>query len=78
MTNATPDIVVSRTQNGSVYASKQYEITLAAVHRHGLYSWRSTCYFGPGSDEYDQETHDRRSDAEAVALHHAHAIIDAL
>ena len=78
MTSTTPDIVVSHTQNGSTYESKQYEITLAAVDRHGLYSWRSTCYFGPGDDEYDQETHDRRSDAEAVALRHAHAIIDAL
>jgi len=29
-------------------------------------------------DEYDQETHNRRSDAEAVASRHAHAIIDAL
>jgi len=76
MTSTTPDIVVSRTQNGSIYESKQYEITLAAVDRHGMYSWRSTCYFS--DDEYDQETHTRRSDAEAVALRHAHAIIDAL
>jgi hypothetical protein len=78
MTNTTTDIAVSRTQNGSIYQSKQYEITLAAVDRHGMYSWRSTCYFGSGDDEYDQETHSRRSDAEAVALRHAHAIIDAL
>jgi hypothetical protein len=78
MTNTTPDIVVSRTQNGSTYESKQYEITLAAVDRHGMYSWRSTRYFGPGDDEYDQEIHNRRSDAEAVASGHAHAIIDAL
>lgn len=78
MTNTTPDIVVSRTQNGSVYASKQYEITLAAVDRHGLYSWRSTCYFGPGDNDYDREIHTRRDAAETVALRHAHTIIDAL
>jgi hypothetical protein len=78
MINATPDITISRTLNGTVYESKEYEIILAAVDSYGLFSWRSTCYWGPDTDESDQETHDRRSDAETVAWRHATAIIDAL
>lgn len=78
MTNTTPDITVTRTLNSTVYESKEYEIILATADRDRSYSWRSTCYWGPDADESDQETHDRRSDAETVALRHAHAIIDAL
>jgi hypothetical protein len=76
MTNTTADITVSHTHNTTTYESKEFGIILAAVDRLGDYSWRSTCYFT--DEEYDEERHGSRAAAEAVALSHTTAVIDAL
>lgn len=78
MTNTTADITVSRTHNTTIYESKEFGIILAAVDRPGDYRWRATCYFGPGNDEHDEESHSSRAAAEAAALRHTQAVIDAL
>jgi hypothetical protein len=76
MTNTTADITVSRTHNTTTYESKELGIILAAVDRLGDYSWRATCYFS--DEERDEEKHSSRSAAEATALRHTQAVIDAL
>ena len=76
MTNTTADITVSRTHNTTTYESKEFGIILATVDRLGDYSWRVTCYVS--DDEYDEEKHSSRSAAEATALRHTQAVIDAL
>lgn len=76
MTNTTADIAVSRTHNTTTYESKEFGIVLAAVDRLGDYSWRATYYFS--DEEYDEEKHGSRAAAEATALRHTQAVIDAL
>ena len=76
MTNTTADITVNHTYNTTIYESKEFGIILAAVDRPGGYSWRATCYFS--DEEYDEEKHDSRAAAEAAALRHTQAVIDAL
>ncbi len=78
MTNTTADITVTRTNSSTTYENAELGIVLAAVYRRSLGPWRATCYFGPGDDEYDEETCARRENAERVAMHHAEAITDAL
>lgn len=75
MTNTTTDITVSRTNNTTTYESKEFGITLATVDRLGDYSWRASCYLS--DEEYDEEKHSSRAAAEAAALHHTRAVIDA-
>lgn len=76
MTNTTADITVSRTHNTTTYESKEFGIILAAVDRLGDYSWRATCYLS--DEESDEEKHCSRRAAEAAALRHTQAVIDAL
>jgi len=76
MTNTTADITITRTYNTTTYESKGFGIILAAVDRLGDYLWRATCYFT--DEEYDEEKHGSRSTAEAAALRHTTAVIDAL
>jgi hypothetical protein len=76
MTHTTADITVSRTHNTTTYESKEFGIILATVDRLGDYSWRATCYLS--DEESDEEQHTSRRAAEAAALHHTQAVIDAL
>jgi hypothetical protein len=76
MTTTTADITVSHTPNTTTYESKEFGIVLATVDRLGDYSWRATCYIS--DEEYDEEKHSSRAAAEAAALRHTQAIIDAL
>jgi hypothetical protein len=78
MTNNTADITVTHTSSSTTYENTELGIVLAAVYRRSLGRWRAACYFGPGDDEYDEETCERRENAERVAMHHAQAITDAL
>jgi len=72
MTHTTADITVSHTHNTTTYESKEFGIILATVDRLGDYSWRATCYLS------DEEKHSSRRAAEAAALRHTQAVIDAL
>jgi hypothetical protein len=77
MENANPDITVSRTRRTTTYENGPLEIVLTTVYRR--YSqWRACCYFGPGDDDYDEETRSTRGAAEQVALRHALDMTDAL
>jgi hypothetical protein len=68
---------VSRTSHSTTYENGALEIVLAVVYRRSA-PWRAACYFGPGDDDYDEETRDRRHAAERIALTHAQALTDAL
>lgn len=68
---------VSRTTHSTTYENAELEIVLAVVYRRGG-SWHTACYFGPGDDDYDEETRYRRGVAERIALAHAQALTDAL
>jgi hypothetical protein len=70
-------LTVSRTSHSTTYENGALEIVLAVVYRRGA-SWRAACYFGPGDDDYDEETRARRDVAERIALAHAQALTDAL
>jgi hypothetical protein len=68
---------VSRSSHTTTYENAALEIVLAVVYRDSG-PWHISCYFGPGDDDYDEETRDRRDVAERVALAHAQALTDAL
>jgi hypothetical protein len=77
MQSTNPDITISRTRRTTTYENTPLEIVLAVVYRRHS-QWRACCYFGPGDDDYDEETSSRRATAEQIALRHALDITDAL
>lgn len=78
-TTITPldSLTVSRAGHSTTYENAEHEIVLAVAYRDSG-PWHIVRYFGPGDDDYDEETRDRRGVAERIALAHAQALTTAL